>query len=223
VNKGRRDLTIGVLALQGAVDAHIDALARCGVTTAAVRLSGDLDRIDGIVLPGGESTTMSMMLERNGLATELAEECATKLPVFGTCAGMILAAREIVDGRADQISLGLLDAVVVRNGYGRQVSSTEVDLNVKGLSEPFRGVFIRAPRVTAVGENVEVLASYNGDPVLVRSGRVLASAFHPELSGDDRLHQMFVDMCAAHADEAMMEATTLRTEDDRRSVSERTR
>jgi 5'-phosphate synthase pdxT subunit len=206
VNAPRGDLTVGVLALQGAVDAHRAALTRCGVASVAVRVPGDLEGLDGIILPGGESTTMSMMLERNGLSSELAT-AARSLPVFGTCAGLILVASEIVDGRDDQISLGLLDSVVVRNGYGRQVASTEVDLDVEGLSTPFRAVFIRAPRITAVGDAVEVLASLNGDPVLVRSGALLACAFHPELTGDDRLHEMFIDMCETGPVRAMMNTT----------------
>ncbi|MCH7787964.1 MAG: pyridoxal 5'-phosphate synthase glutaminase subunit PdxT [Acidobacteria bacterium] len=213
---------MGVLALQGAFEAHLEALARCDVKTVAVRVPDDLDDLDGIVLPGGESTTMSMMLERNGLASKLGEVCSGSLPVFGTCAGLILLASEIVDGRDDQIALGLLDAVVVRNGYGRQVASTEVDVDVDGLSGSFRAVYIRAPRVTAIGDDVEVLASRNGDPVLLRSGAVLASAFHPELSGDDRLHEMFVDMCAAQAIEAMMNDTTLRTGCESACATERT-
>lgn len=184
---------VGVLALQGAVTAHLDMLASLGVDTATVRTPADLAGVDALVLPGGESTTMWHLLGVNDLAGPLALRLAGGMPAMGTCAGMILLAASVLDGRSDQGSLAALDVTVRRNAFGRQVASFEADLDVAGLpGGPFPAVFIRAPFVESVGDGVEVLATVDGHPVAVRQGPVLATAFHPELSGDNRLHAMFV-------------------------------
>jgi pyridoxal 5'-phosphate synthase pdxT subunit len=186
---------IGVLALQGAFAAHRRRLAELGVASRDVRQPRDLHGVDGLVMPGGESTTMSNLLTSSGLFDAIEARLADGLPVFGTCAGLILLAREIHDGRPDQRSFGRLDVAVQRNGYGRQLESFETDLDVAGLPEaPFHGVFIRAPRVESAGPHVEVLAEHRGDPVLVRQGHVMAAAFHPELTADHRLHARFVEL-----------------------------
>jgi 5'-phosphate synthase pdxT subunit len=184
---------VGVLALQGAFGLHARVLADLGAEPSEVRTPADLAPVDALVLPGGESTTMSMLLESSGLFDALAKRLTDGLPVFGTCAGMILLARDVLDGRADQRSFGAVDLAVQRNGYGRQVDSFEADLDVAGLDEPFRAVFIRAPLVTEAGADVEVLARHDGHPVLARQGAVLVSSFHPELSGDGRLHARFLE------------------------------
>jgi 5'-phosphate synthase pdxT subunit len=190
------DLTIGVLALQGAFRAHIQTLADLGVATRDVRTPEHLDAVDALVMPGGESTTMSRLLTSSGLFDQIKARASEGMAVFGTCAGMILLATEVLDGRPDQRSFGAIDLTVRRNGYGRQLDSFETDLAVRGLGDPFHGVFIRAPRVTAVGPAVEVLAAHDGDAVLVRQGRIMAAAFHPELTGDPRLHERFVELVA---------------------------
>jgi 5'-phosphate synthase pdxT subunit len=185
---------VGVLALQGAFSEHAGAFDALGAHTVLVRSPSDLAGVEAVVLPGGESTTMSMLLESSGLADALAERIDDGLPVFGTCAGLILLARAVADGRPDQRSFGVLDVAVARNGYGRQRDSFEVALEVPVIgSEPFNGVFIRAPRITDTGADVTVLASVDGDPVLVRQGPILAAAFHPELAGDLRLHHLFLE------------------------------
>jgi 5'-phosphate synthase pdxT subunit len=184
--------TVGVLALQGAFAAHAAILASLGAATIEVRTVEQLDSVDALVIPGGESTTMSMLLERSGMLEPLAARVADGLPTFGTCAGMILLATEISDGRDDQHALGAVDISVARNGYGRQIDSFESDLDVVGFDRPFHAVFIRAPLVQQTGESVEVLAAVDGDPVLCRQGNVLVAAFHPELSGDDRIHRRWL-------------------------------
>lgn len=187
-------MRLGVLAVQGASDLHVSALRRLGVDAGAVRHVDDLDGLDGLVLPGGESTTISMMLESTGLADPLGEELAAGLPAFGTCAGMILLADKIADGRPDQLCFGVIDIAVRRNAWGRQVESFETQLDVPAVgSDPVPAVFIRAPGVDSVGPGVEVLASHAGRPVLCRQGSVLVAAFHPELSDDLRLHRLFVE------------------------------
>ncbi len=183
---------VGVLALQGAFAAHAAILESLGVGTIEVRTKDELDSIDALVMPGGESTTMSMLLERSGMLDPLRCRLADGLPVLGTCAGLILLSSEIIDGRADQHSLDAIDLTVRRNGYGRQIASFEADLDIDGLSEPFHSVFIRAPVVERVGAGVEVLASIDGQPVLCREGTVTVAAFHPELAGDHRLHQRWL-------------------------------
>lgn len=184
--------TIGVLALQGAFAVHAEIFAALGCATREVRTAGQLASVDGLVVPGGESTTMSMLLERSAMLEPLRARVEDGLPVFGTCAGMILLSSDIRDGRDDQHALGALDLSVTRNGYGRQIDSFEADVDVEGLDDPFHAVFIRAPKVERVGDSVEVLATVDGDPVLCARGNVLAAAFHPELSNDDRIHRRWL-------------------------------
>ena len=185
---------IGVLALQGAFAAHAAALQRLGVSTAEVRVAADLEQCDALVLPGGESTTMSQLLETSQLFDPLANRIAAGLPIFGTCAGMILLSKGIADGRSDQRSFAALDIDVQRNGFGRQRDSFETEIDVLGLDRAFHAVFIRAPRISRVGSEIETLATHGGEPVLVRSKTVMAASFHPELADDDRVHQLFLNM-----------------------------
>tara|TARA_B100001245_G_scaffold16729_1_gene11117 strand:+ start:37 stop:612 length:576 start_codon:yes stop_codon:yes gene_type:complete len=187
-------MKVGVLALQGAFARHSEVLTGLGAVPLEVRTPGDLDAVDAMVVPGGESTTMSMLLDSSGLRPSLAERLADGLPVLGTCAGMILLAVRVTDGRDDQRSFGAIDIDVRRNGYGRQVDSFEDQLSVTGLDGPFHGVFIRAPVVERVGSDVEVLATVDGVPVLCCEGAVLVSSFHPEMSGDGRIHERFLDL-----------------------------
>ena len=183
---------VGVLALQGAFVAHQRALEVAGARTRQVRRPGDLEGIDALVMPGGESTTMSKLLTTSGLFDDIKALLSDGLPVFGTCAGMILLASDVLDGRPDQNSFGAIDMSVQRNGYGRQVDSFETDLDVVGLEDPFHAVFVRAPTVVAIGANVEVLAEYDGVPVVARQGHVMVASFHPELTADARLHAKFL-------------------------------
>jgi pyridoxal 5'-phosphate synthase pdxT subunit len=186
-------LTVGVLALQGAFDVHRQRLEQLGATASLVRTPTDLAGLDAIVLPGGESTTMSRLLTTSGLFDELKGRLLDGLAVFGTCAGMILCATEVLDARPDQRGFDLIDVTVRRNGYGRQLDSFEADLAVARLTTPFHAVFIRAPLVERVGPDVEVLARHDGVPVLVRTARCTVAAFHPELTDDTRLHALFLD------------------------------
>jgi 5'-phosphate synthase pdxT subunit len=195
---------VGVLALQGAFHAHERVLQRLGADTRQVRTPADLEGLDALVMPGGESTTMSRLLTTAGLFEPIASRLAEGMPTFGTCAGMILLASDVIDGRPDQRSFAKVDLAVRRNGYGRQVDSFEQDITVaaEGFDRPFHAVFIRAPKVEQVGDEAVVLARLDGDPVLVRQGSVLVAAFHPELTDDDRLHAAFLDMihtARAHA------------------------
>jgi 5'-phosphate synthase pdxT subunit len=184
---------IGILSLQGAVEPHRDLLARLGVDGVEVRTPAELIEVDGLIIPGGESTTISKLLDSNGLFEPLQRRLDDGMPALGTCAGMILLAREILDGRSDQRSFGVVDLAVRRNAFGRQVDSFEADLSVRGLDDgPLHAVFIRAPVVERVGPGVEVLAEVDGRPVCCRQGPVVVSAFHPELSGDTRLHELFL-------------------------------
>ena len=185
-------MKVGVLALQGAFARHVGAFESLGVASVEVRTPDALADVDALVIPGGESTTISMLLESSGLFDPVAEALGRGVPVLGTCAGMILLAAEVLDGRPDQRSFGAIDLRVRRNGYGRQVDSFEADLDVEGLDEPFHAVFIRAPLVEAAGPGVEVLAEHDGHPVLARQGSVTVAAFHPELSADSRLHARFL-------------------------------
>ena len=185
-------MLVGVLALQGAFAAHELALAECGVQYRQVRVAADLDGIAAFVMPGGESTTMSRLLVTSGLFDPLGKRIADGLPVFGTCAGMILLAAEVLDGRPDQVSFAAIDITVRRNGYGRQVDSFEADIEIAKLDSPFHAVFIRAPKVERVGGAVEVIASHQGVPVLARQGSVFVASFHPELTPDYRLHSLFL-------------------------------
>lgn len=189
---GEPDRLVGVLALQGAFVAHQRAFDAAGATTRQVRRPSDLHGVDALVIPGGESTAMSRLLTTSGLFDEIKALLSDGLPVFGTCAGMILLASEVLDGRPDQLSFGAIDISVQRNGYGRQVDSFETDLDVVGFERPFHAVFIRAPKVVAIGPNVEVLAEHDGVPVVARQGHVMVAAFHPELTGDARLHARFL-------------------------------
>jgi 5'-phosphate synthase pdxT subunit len=186
---------IGVLALQGAFGLHARVLRALGAEPREIRTPGQLAEVDGLVLPGGESTTISMLLDTSGLRDALAERVTAGLPVLGTCAGMILLAADVLDGRADQRSLGAIDIAVRRNAFGRQVDSFETELAVTGIADagrPFPAVFIRAPVVERAGAGVEILACVDGRPVLCRQEGVLAAAFHPELSGDNRIHELFL-------------------------------
>jgi 5'-phosphate synthase pdxT subunit len=190
-------MKIGVLALQGDVREHVRALEETGAAAVTVRRSYELDSVDGLIVPGGESTTIGKLLDRFELLEPIKERAAAGMPLWGTCAGLILMADE-VSGREDAPHrFRLLDVVVARNAYGRQTESFETDLDVEGLDEPFRAVFIRAPVIESAGPDVEVLASFDGKPVLVRSGSLLASSFHPEMTGDCRVHEMFVDLAKA--------------------------
>ena len=193
----KTDPLIGVLALQGDVREHLVALAGLGVTARPIRRAAELGDLDGIVIPGGESTTICRLLDVFELREPLAARLAAGLPAFGSCAGMIVLAGEILDGRADQRPLGAIDIVVRRNAFGRQVDSFETDLEIDGISGgPLRAVFIRAPWVERAGPEVAVLARVGEHPVAVRQGSVLATSFHPEVSGDDRLHALFLELVA---------------------------
>jgi 5'-phosphate synthase pdxT subunit len=182
--------TIGVLALQGDVPEHLRALEESGARAVKVKTPDSLRGVDGLVIPGGESTTVGMLLERFGLMEPLRERIAEGMPVFGTCTGLILMAREIEGSRQPRI--GCMDLAVRRNAYGRQVDSFEADVPLG--EAPIRAVFIRAPQVTRVGPEVEVLAEGAAGPVLVRQGRMLGATFHPELTEDRRVHELFVKM-----------------------------
>ena len=188
------DMQIGVLALQGAFAAHADCLTSIGVQSVEVRTPEQLNSVDALLMPGGESSTMSQLLESSGLFDPISSRITDGMPVFGTCAGMILLASEILDGRSDQRSFSAIDISVRRNAFGRQVNSFEA--TIQSSVGDFHGVFIRAPRIERVGGEVEVLGSINDEPVLVRQGNVLAASFHPELSNDARLHEYFVSITA---------------------------
>lgn len=191
---GERAPRIGVLAVQGAVREHVEAIREIGAEPVEVRLPRDLVDLDALVLPGGESTTMRRLIDAYGLREPIAAMARNGMPMLGTCAGMILLAERVADG--DEPMFGLLDLEVRRNGYGRQLDSFEADLDLPSLGDaPLHGVFIRAPLVTGVGPRAEVLArDPEGRPVAVRQGRVLATAFHPELTGDRRIHRLLVDL-----------------------------
>jgi 5'-phosphate synthase pdxT subunit len=180
--------------LQGAFESHRQRLTALDVEASLVKTPADLAAIDALILPGGESTTMSMLLTTSGLFDPLKRRLGEGMAVFGTCAGMILCATEVLDGRPDQRGFDLIDITVRRNGYGRQLDSFETDLEVVGITpqSPFHAVFIRAPLVERVGANIEILASHDGVPVLLRDGRCTVSSFHPELTNDTRLHEMFI-------------------------------
>jgi len=186
-------VTIGVLGLQGAYARHRAVLEELGAADRLVRYPEDLRGLDGLIIPGGETTTMSKLLDKSGLRAVL-PDFARERPVFGTCAGMVLMAREAGDARVEP--LDLLDIAVARNAYGRQVDSftCPLDISLNGTLADLRGVFIRAPRILRVGSGVEVLAEVDGEPVFVRQGRHMACAFHPELSGTTTIHQYFLDI-----------------------------
>jgi pyridoxal 5'-phosphate synthase pdxT subunit len=185
--------TVGVVALQGAFRRHAEVLDELGVTAVEVRTPDDLRDVDAVVLPGGESTTMTALLDSAGLREPLSDRIGGGLPALGTCAGMILLASEVLDGRPDQVPLGAIDLSVRRNAFGRQRESFEAELDVADLpGGPLPAIFIRAPLVTRVGPGVEVLAEVDDGPVLCRSGTVTVASFHPELGEDRRLHERFL-------------------------------
>ncbi|MGW4724724.1 pyridoxal 5'-phosphate synthase glutaminase subunit PdxT [Streptomyces sp. S1] len=189
---------IGVLALQGDVREHLIALAAADAVARPVRRPEELAEVDGLVIPGGESTTISKLAALFGLMEPLRERIAAGLPVYGTCAGLIMLADKILDPRSGQETFGGIDMIVRRNAFGRQNESFEAGVTVAGVEDgPVEGVFIRAPWVESVGADVEVLAEHGGHVVAVRQGRALATSFHPELTGDHRIHALFVDMVRA--------------------------
>ncbi|MGI8994063.1 MAG: pyridoxal 5'-phosphate synthase glutaminase subunit PdxT [Nocardioidaceae bacterium] len=195
--------TIGVFALQGDVREHIRMLEGCGATAVKVRRPDELAAVDGLVLPGGESTTMYKLATTFELLEPLRERLADGMPALGTCAGMIMLADRIEAGISGQLTLGGLDVVVRRNAFGRQVDSFEADLDFVGFGEPFHALFIRAPWVEKAGADVEVLARVASGPavgriVAVRQGGVMATSFHPEITQDDRVHRYFVDLVMRH-------------------------
>ena len=187
-------MKVGVLALQGAFKLHVQALERLGVEAIEVRSLENFEASQALIIPGGESTTMSFLLESSGIFEALQERSNNGMPILGTCAGMILLSSKITDGRNDQKPLKLIDIEVRRNGYGRQIDSFESDLMVKGFENFFKGVFIRAPHVESVGENVDVLAELNGQPIMCRQESTIVTSFHPELADDDRIHAEFLEM-----------------------------
>jgi 5'-phosphate synthase pdxT subunit len=184
---------IGVLALQGAFREHILSLEALDASAVAVRLPHQLDDCAGLIIPGGESTAISKLMVSYGFYEPIAERHAAGMAVWGTCAGAILIAKEIIDGVADQRGLELMDISVQRNAYGRQVDSFESDLQFANLGELYRGVFIRAPWIERVGDGVEVLAKHEGHVVAARQANLMATTFHPELTGDPRIHRYFVE------------------------------
>jgi 5'-phosphate synthase pdxT subunit len=191
---------VGVLALQGDVAEHQAMLARSGVEPVAVKRAEQLDQVEGLIIPGGESTTIGKLLRRYGLLDPLRERTRKGFPIYGTCAGMILLADEIEDAAVDQPAIGGMHITVRRNAFGRQRESFETDLRVPALGEePLHAVFIRAPSIEQVGEGVEVLATLSdGRTVAARQGNLLVTSFHPELTEDTRMHRYFVDMVEEH-------------------------
>jgi pyridoxal 5'-phosphate synthase pdxT subunit len=188
-------VAVGVLSLQGAVREHLETLRRCGVEAITVRTPEEVAAVEGLILPGGESTTIGKLMVRYGLQQPIQELVASGRPLLGTCAGMILMAKTIQDGIVDQPRLAVMDITVQRNAFGRQVDSFETDLEFKGIEGgPARAVFIRAPVITGVGDGVEVLATHEGTPVAARQRNLLVLSFHPELTGDTRVHEYFLAM-----------------------------
>lgn len=183
---------VGVLSLQGDVREHIHLLDELGVDAVEVKHPEPIGEIDALIIPGGESTTIGKLATRFGLIDALREAINDGLPVYGTCAGMILLASSVTEG--DQPLIGALDVVVKRNAFGRQNESFEAHVDIEGLEEPFHAVFIRAPWIEKVGSEVEVLAEIDDHPVMVRQGRLLATSFHPELTGDGRIHRMLLEL-----------------------------
>jgi len=184
---------IGVLALQGAFREHIYAIEALDARASAIRLPSQLADLDGLIIPGGESTAISKLMETYGFYEPVAERYAQGMAVWGTCAGAIIIAKNAIDGVEDQRGLELMDITVRRNAYGRQVDSFEVDLDFAHIGEVYRGIFIRAPWLESVGEGVEVLAEHDGHICAARQGRLMATTFHPELSGDPRVHRYFIE------------------------------
>ncbi|HNX23767.1 MAG TPA: pyridoxal 5'-phosphate synthase glutaminase subunit PdxT [Spirochaetota bacterium] len=184
---------IGVLALQGAFQKHLNMIKRIGAEGVEIRTADDLDSIDGLIIPGGESTVIAKLLIKNDIMNSVLERVKSGMGLYGTCAGMILMAKEVEE--SEQPLLNLMDITVKRNAYGRQKESFEASFGIKGLiDKPFTGIFIRSPKVTAYSPEIEVLAEFDGTPILVRENRLLASSFHPELTEDTRIHQLFLSM-----------------------------
>jgi len=192
VSQSKSAKVVGVLALQGAYQSHAKVLDTLDVGSQEVRTPQDLASIDALVMPGGESTTMSQLLESSELFEPINKLIHEGMPVFGTCAGMILLAKKIIDGRADQVSFAAIDIEVQRNAYGRQVDSFEADLEIEIFDDSFHALFIRAPRIVKADQTVETLAELNGDIVLAKQKNVLVASFHPELSPDSRIHELFI-------------------------------
>jgi len=188
----RPPIKVGVLALQGDFEAHQKAVVRCGAEAVQVRTREDLESVDRLIIPGGESTTIGKLATQYDLDEPLRKRARDGMPIFGTCAGLIVCAARITEG--DQPLLGIIDITVRRNAFGRQVDSFETDLDFKGFEAPVHAVFIRAPWIESVGSSVEVLATYGGRPVAARSGGILVSSFHPELTGDSRMHKLFLEI-----------------------------
>ncbi len=189
-------MKVGVLALQGAVTEHIRSIELAGVEAVAVKKIEELADVQGLIIPGGESTTIGKLMRKYGFIEAIRAFSAAGKPIFGTCAGLIVLA-ERIEGQ-DEAHLELMDITVARNAFGRQRESFETDLSIKGIDEPVRAVFIRAPLITSVGNQVEVLSTYQDEIVTARQGHLLVSSYHPELTDDYRLHQYFVDMVRAH-------------------------
>jgi len=191
---------IGVLALQGDVREHARSLSDCGVSASLVRRASELERVDALVIPGGESTTIAKLARTFGIFDEISARIKNGMPTYGSCAGMILLANQVLDAIVGQETFGGLDVTVRRNAFGRQVDSFENDITFNGITEiPVRAVFIRAPWVENVGIGVTVLAQVQGHPVAVRQGSIVATSFHPELTGDNRIHKYFVDSVCQQA------------------------
>jgi len=189
----KKSLTkIGVLALQGAFERHQRVFQKLGVDAVQVRMPADLAEVDALVMPGGESTTMSQLLESSELFEPISLRIKQGLPVFGTCAGMILLSKKILDGRDDQLSFEAIDIDVQRNAYGRQIDSFEAEVKIDSLDNSFNAVFIRAPRIVSLGSDVHALAYCGDDVVLARQDNILVASFHPELANDVRLHELFL-------------------------------
>ncbi|AKL87126.1 pyridoxal 5'-phosphate synthase glutaminase subunit PdxT [Bacillus atrophaeus] len=195
-------LTIGVLGLQGAVREHIRSIEACGAAGLVVKRPEQLNEVDGLILPGGESTTMRRLIDTYHFMEPLREFAAQGKPLFGTCAGLIILAKEIQG--SDNAHLGLLNVKVERNSFGRQVDSFEADLTIEGLAEPFTGVFIRAPHILEAGEDVEVLSEHDGRIVAAKQDNLLGCSFHPELTDDHRVTELFVQMVEKHKQEAVV-------------------
>lgn len=191
-------MNIGVLALQGAVAEHIRSINLAGAEGVAVKKTEQLAEVDGLIIPGGESTTIGKLMRKYGFIEAIREYAQAGKPVFGTCAGLIVLAQRL-EGN-EEPHLGLMDMTVARNAFGRQRESFETDLDVKGIETPLRAVFIRAPLIKEVGESVEVLSSYQGEIVTARQGNLLASSYHPELTDDYRLHELFISMAREAAE-----------------------
>ncbi len=186
---------IGVLSLQGDFEKHINALTRAGADARLVRSPEEIEFVDGLIIPGGESTTVGILLERTGCGEAILKRASEGMPIYGTCTGMILLANDIEEGRPGQYKFNLLDITVRRNAYGRQIDSFEAYVDIPSLNiNSFHAIFIRAPQVTRVGDGVSILAEHNGIPVLLQQNNLLVSSFHPELTEDIRLHEYFINL-----------------------------